>query len=152
MLPAGIVKLPVTGTHVVPLKYSSVVAVSVPTVAVPELRLSVNVVALKLGFDKLIVNRAWSLSNTIGFEMLNVGGPSLSIMVARPVALTLLVTPAVVVAVKVKVSLFSLKTSSLSGVRTNTLVLLAAMVTEVAFCHVAPPSVDTCRFVAPAAP
>ena len=100
MLPAGIVRLPVTGCHAAPSKYSSALAVSVPTVAVPEVSDNVKSVLLRLGFDKLTVNTARSPSVTIGLEITKVGGPSLSTMVAVPVAFKLLVTPAVVVVVR----------------------------------------------------
>ena len=82
--------------------------------------------------------------------MLNVGGPSLSIIVAIPVAVGLLVTPTEVVAVRVKFSFDSVEVSSLIGVRTNTLVWPAAIVAVVAFTHAVP--ISTCRLVAPSAP
>ena len=73
-------------------------------------------------------------------------------MVAVPVALALLVVPLLVVAVSVKFSLASLILSFLIGVRTSTLVVLAAMVAVVAGVQVMPLSVDTSKLVGPAAP
>ena len=80
------------------------------------------------------------------------GVPSLSVIVAVPVALALLVIPALVVAVRVKFSDGSLILSLIIGVRTSTLVVLAAIVAVVALFQVRPPSVDTSRLVGPAEP
>ena len=53
------------------------------------------------------------------------------------------VTPAVVVAVSVKLSGFSVMESSTTGVRTSTLVVPGVKVTDAAVAHVVPPLVET---------
>ena len=63
-------------------------------------------------------------------------------MVPVPVADKFAVVPLVRVAVKVKVSLFSLRLSCRSGTRTKTLVAPAENVAVVLVVHVVPPSVD----------
>ena len=82
-------------------------------------------------------------SFTVTSLIVNDGCGSLSAIVAIPAAFAFVVTPAVTVAVSVKVSVFSLIASSTIGVRTSTLVLPDAIVAFAAAVHVAPPSVET---------
>ena len=130
-----------TACHATPSKYSSVAAVSVPTVAVPELSAKVKSTLVALGFDKLIVNTAKPPSVTVGLEMLTVGTVSLSLIVAVPVALALLVVlGAAFVTAKLNVSLGSAVLSLVVGVRTITDVEPGGILAVVASAQVAPPS------------
>ena len=77
------------------------------------------------------VNTALDPSLTVGLLMLAVGVASLSVIVAVPVAVVLLVLPEVTVASKVKFSDGSSVESSIVGTLTVTLVCPAGMVTVV---------------------
>ena len=84
VLPAAMVTPPTgTATHAVPLKYSSVVPVSVPTVAVPEASAGLKVTAVVEGFDSATVKTAKPPSPTVG-ELTDRAGRSLSLIVPRP--------------------------------------------------------------------
>src|SRR5690606_21506788 len=64
--PAAIVTpAAVTGTHAAPSKYSSAVAVSVPTMAEPLASAGVKVVGVALALDRLTVNTAKPPSTTV---------------------------------------------------------------------------------------
>ena len=77
------------------------------------------------------VNTALDPSLTVGLLMLAVGVASLSVIVAVPVAVVLLVLPEVTVASNVKLSDGSSVASSVVGTLTVTLVCPAGMVTVV---------------------
>ena len=93
-----------------------------------------------------------AVSFTATLLMLRVGSASSSVMVARPLAEVLRVLPAVVVAVRMKVSTSSSSASFAKGVRTSAEVWPAGRARTVASRQVAPPSRDTCRLSAPAEP
>ena len=89
---------------------------------------------------KVIVPAA---SFTVTSPIAIAGARSSSVIVPVPSALAFVVVPAVTVAVSVKFSAFSSSASSVTGVRTSTLVLSGAIVAPVAGAHVSPPSVET---------
>ena len=89
------------------------------------------VVATLLGLLKVTVNTAVVPSTMVTSPMLTVGSASLSVIVAMPVAVLLLVLVELTVAPNVKVSVGSLVVSSIVGTLTVTLVAPAGMVTDV---------------------
>ena len=151
--PAGMVSAPVTGCQTAPSKYSNVLAVSLPTVAVPLVGLSVNTVLLADGLDKLTVKTSVLPSAPVGLEMFKLGIPSSSTMVAIPAAVALLVVLGLVLlTLRVKVSSTSSMKSLLIGVRTKMLVLPTGIVAVVALAHVVPLSNETCKLLGVALP
>ena len=89
------------------------------------------VVATLLGLLKVTVNTAVVPSTMVTSPMLTVGSASLSVIVAMPVAVLLLVLVELTVAPNVKVSVGSLVVSCVVGTLTVTLVAPAGMVTDV---------------------
>ena len=76
-----------TATHAVPLKYSSAVEVSVPTVAVPEDNVGLKVTAVVEAFDNDTVNTAKPPSPTVGELTAIVGvSSSMIVVVCAPLA------------------------------------------------------------------
>ncbi len=88
VLPAAIVTPPTgTATQAVPLKYSSAVAVSVPTVAVPLDNVGLKVTAAADGLDSDTVKTARPPSPTVGELTASVGvSSSVIVVVCAPLA------------------------------------------------------------------
>ena len=99
--------------------------------AVPVTVVTFTTVSTELMPLRVTVNTAVVHSATVGLLMVTVGSAFVSVMVAVPVALVLLVLPEVTVPPNVKVSLGSLMASVLVGTLTVTLVCPAGMVTVV---------------------
>ncbi len=89
--PAAIVRLPVTGVHAVPSKYSSPVPKSVPPVALPSLLLGVNDTSDNEGWDRDTLTTAYSeasltvtlLTETVGTSL---SSPALLLVGTPPVS------------------------------------------------------------------
>ena len=99
--------------------------------AVPVTVVTFTTVSTELMPLRVTVNTAVVPSATVGLLMVTVGGAFVSVIVAVPVALVLLVLPEVTVPLNVKVSFGSLMASVLVGTLTVTLVCPAGMVTVV---------------------
>ena len=99
--------------------------------AVPVIVVTFTTVSTELMPLRVTVNTAAVPSATVGLLIVTVGSAFVSVMVAVPVALVLLVLPEVTVPLNVKVSLGSLMASVLVGTLTVTLVCPAGIVTVV---------------------